>query len=295
MTTPPNFDAASRELPAPRCKVGEGPTWHPDHAALYWLDIPAGRVYRHDGQSDDPATVVFEDEPPIGGFTIQDDGALLLFRADDVVRLDARSGQVTPVVQFDRPEGVARFNDVIAAPDGSVLAGTIGPDKSANGLWRLAPDGSLVELFRGTGTSNGLGFSPDDRTLYWTDTTGGTIEAFDLSLDPFALTNRRTLVKNDGEGFLDGMTVDTAGRLWSARGKEAAIVCYAADGSQLGRLSVPAKYPLSCCFGGEGHGRMFVSSGDFDKTDSGGEGRTFAIDGLNATGRPEHRSRVRAG
>ncbi len=61
------------------CATGEGPLWHPEEERLYWVDIPNGLLYRYS-----PATerheLVFSG-PPIGGFTLQADGALLLFMA----------------------------------------------------------------------------------------------------------------------------------------------------------------------------------------------------------------------
>ena len=61
-----------------QCELGEGPLWHPMEKCLYWTDIEGGRLYRYDRQSGEHG-VVYEGRP-VGGFTYQADGALLLFQ-----------------------------------------------------------------------------------------------------------------------------------------------------------------------------------------------------------------------
>ena len=279
-----------RELPGPRCHTGESPLWDSDAGALYWADIPAGRLFRH-RPGDVAAEAIFECPEPIAGLTLQRGGGLLLFRRKDVISLDLNTGQTKTVASGFAHAGVERFNDALALPDGSALAGTAGPGETANGLWRLAPDGTLAPLVRTTRMSNGLALSPDAATLYWTDTTRRRIEAFAVTYGPFALGPGRTLVAppaSDG-GFLDGLTVDAAGRLWSARGDASAVVCHAPGGAELGRVRLPARRPLSCCFGGPGLQTLYVTTGDFG---NGGpaDGLTYAVEGFGVTGLQEHRA-----
>ena len=85
----------------------------------------------------------------VGGFTLEADGALALFRVDDLVRL-SDDGRCTRFVTF-KDEGSERFNDVTADPRGRVFAGTIGRSETSGGVFRYDPDGSSRLLFRGTG------------------------------------------------------------------------------------------------------------------------------------------------
>ena len=276
-------------LPAPRCHTGESPLWDSDAGAIYWADIPAGRLFRH-RPGDAAAEVLFECPEPIAGLTLRRGGGLLLFRRDDVISLDPATGRTATILTGFVHAGVERFNDALALPDGSVLAGTAGPGETANGLWRLAPDGTLAALFRTTRMSNGLALSPDAATFYWTDTTRRRIEAFAVDYAPFALGPGRTLIEPPASdnGFLDGLTVDAAGRLWSARGDASAVVCHAPGGEELGRVHLPARRPLSCCFGAADLGTLYVTTGDFDKSGP-ADGLTYAVDGLRVTGLQEHR------
>jgi D-xylonolactonase len=77
------------------CRIAENPLWHPMEQRLYWLDIPAGRLFRYD-----PATGKHEqchEGEPIGGFTVQADGSLLLFGARGCIRV-WREGRARTIV-----------------------------------------------------------------------------------------------------------------------------------------------------------------------------------------------------
>ena len=285
----PDFDGCRvSALPAPRCHTGESPLWDHGGGAFYWADIPAGRLFRH-RPCDAAAEAIFDGPEPIAGLTLRRGGGLLLFRREDVISLDPDTGQTETVASGFAHDGVERFNDALALPDGSVLAGTAGPGESSNGLWRLGPGGALSPLLRTTRMSNGLALSPDAATLYWTDTTRRRIGAFAVSYGPFALGPGRTLIDPPASdaGFLDGLTVDAAGRLWSARGDASAVVCHAPDGTELGRVRLPARRPLSCCFGGPGLQTLYVTTGAFGGAEQ-ADGLTYTVDGLGVTGLPEH-------
>ncbi|HEU5431030.1 MAG TPA: SMP-30/gluconolactonase/LRE family protein, partial [Thermomicrobiales bacterium] len=153
------------------CDTTEGPLWHAAERALYWLDIPPGRIYRYD-----PATgehgLVYDAGEPIGGFTIQADGGLLLFGDRGAIRL-WRGGAVTTLRDEIPEERGARFNDVIADPEGRVYAGTMPAGDRPGRLWRLDPDGSLHVALDDAGLSNGMGFTPDLHAFYHTDSDKG--------------------------------------------------------------------------------------------------------------------------
>src|SRR5689334_474054 len=95
------------------CICGEGPLWHPTEQRLYWTDIEKGGMFRYA-----PATnthEMFYEGPTVGGFTVQADGALLLFGNRGAVTT-WRDGQMTTVVEEIPEERDSRFNDVIADP-----------------------------------------------------------------------------------------------------------------------------------------------------------------------------------
>jgi sugar lactone lactonase YvrE len=112
-----------------------------------------------------------------------------------------------------------RFNDGKPDPRGRLFAGTIaydGSDKKA-ALWRIEPDLTWAKLIDRVGNSNGLGWSPDEKTFYWTDTKTSCVFAFDYEAMSGDICNRRVVVEVDkAMGRPDGMTVDAEGFLWTA-------------------------------------------------------------------------------
>ena len=260
-----------------KCEVGENPLWHPIEGRVYWVDIPAGHLNRYDPVSG--SHEMFEIGTAVGGFTMQPDGALLLFMARGAVAL-WREGALTPVIDEIPDERDNRFNDVIADPEGRVFAGTMSTPDRAGRLYRLDGDRRLTQLLDGIGTSNGLGFTPDRTGLYYTDTGRQDIYRFDYDRATGAISGQRVFVHvDDGEGRPDGLTVDADGAIWSARWDGGCLVRYAADGTELGRIRFPARQVSSVTFGGPDYTDLYVTTaGGQDRGANGsGAGALFVV------------------
>lgn len=274
-----------------QCVTGEGPLWHPEEQQLYWVDIPQGRMFRYD-----PATGRHEQcyqGEPIGGFTIQADGALLLFMARGAIKV-WREGQLSTVIAEIPDERETRFNDVIADPAGRVFCGTM-PTKGRLGrLYRLDVDGTLTMVLEDIGCSNGMGFTPDRQQMYYTDTRRYEIYLFDYHQESGEIANRRLFAHvPEGEGGPDGMTVDAQGYVWSARWGGGCLVRYAPAGALVERIAFPARKVSSVTFGGPDYTDMFVTTagGDNKEEEGQGAGGLFHLN-LGIRGVPEFYSRV---
>ena len=273
------------------CKVGEGPMWHSDEHRLYWVDIPAGRMFRYD-----PATDTHEqcyDGDSAGGFTIQVDGALLCFMERGAIKI-WREGQLTTVLDEIPEERDSRFNDVIADPAGRVFCGTMPTEDRLGCLYRLDLDGTVTKLLDEIGCSNGMGFTPDRKQMYYTDSTRREIYLFDYDQETGDITNQRLFVRTPEDGSVpDGMTVDAEGYIWSARWDGNCLVRYTPDGDEVQRILFPAKKVSSVIFGGEDYTDMYVTTagGDKKETDGADAGALFRVN-LGIRGVPEFRSRI---
>lgn len=253
-----------------QCEVGENPLWHPEEGRLYWTDIPRGRLFRYD-----PATGEHQqcyDGPPVGGFTLQEDGALALFMARGAVRT-WRDGFLDTIVEDIPRERTSRFNDVIADPEGRVFGGTISTEEQLGRLYRIDPDGTVSVVVEGVGTSNGLGFTADGRHMYHTDTRAETIYIYDYERTSGEISNRRVFARSgDDPGRPDGMTVDAQDTVWSAFWAGGCVVHYTAEGQEIERIEFPARNVSCPTFGGEDYTDMYVTTAGGQDREANGEG-----------------------
>ena len=204
--------------------TGEGPLWHPMEEKLYWLDIPNGCIFRYDPNTKNHECV-YKGEV-IGGFTIQEDGALLLFMEKGAVKI-WRNGKLTTIIDEIPDERGTRFNDVIADSEGRVFCWTMSTKDRLGRLYRLDIDGTLTTVVDGVGTSNGMGFTRDGKFMYHTDSKERKIFLYDYYRKSGEIANKRTLIEvPEGEGVPDGMTVDADGNVWSARWDGNCLVRY---------------------------------------------------------------------
>ena len=275
-----------------QCVTGENPLWHPGEERLYWLDIETGRMFRYD-----PATGKHEQfyhGEVVGGFTIQADGALLLFMARGAVKI-WRDGELTTVIEEIPDERETRFNDVIADPVGRVFCGTMPVPDRPGRLYRLDAGGTITRLLDGIETSNGMGFTRDLRQMYYTDSPKHEIYLFDYDRSSGAISNRRIFVRTpEDQGVPDGLTVDADGYVWSARWDGGCLVRYRPDGSEERRFEFPAKKVSSLTFGGRDYADIYVTTagGDNKAEEGAGAGALFRLR-LGIRGVPEFPSRVR--
>ena len=273
------------------CETGENPLWHPDEGKLYWIDIPAGRMFRFDAGTGEHQQC-YEGEV-VGGFTLQADGGLLLFMDRGSVRTWSDGLEHTIVEEIPR-ERDSRFNDVIADPAGRVFCGTMSTDRQKGRLYRLDADGSLTVVLEGIGTSNGMGFTPDRSGFYHTDSRRGIIYRYDYDVETGAISNRRVVVRREGNGGRpDGMTVDAEGLIWSAQWDGGMVMRFTPDGEEVDRAKLPARKVSCPTFGGDDYGDLYVTTAGGDRKEEEGEG-AGALFRLRPEvgGVPEFRSKV---
>jgi D-xylonolactonase len=273
------------------CDCGEGPLWHPDEKVVYWVDIPNGCLFRYD-----PATGEHEqllEGPAIGGYTIQEDGSLLLFMAEGAIR-EWRDGEMRTLIESIPGEEGSRFNDVIADPEGRVFCGTMAQGGSPGRLYRLDTDGTLTMLEEGIGCSNGMGFTPDGKGLYHTDSPSHLIYLYDYDAATGELSNKRIFVETPSDaGVPDGMTVDALGCVWSAKWDGWCLERYNAAGTFMQRIPMPAKKTSCITFGGEDYTDMYLTAArGKDRPNEGPAAGTLMRLNIGIKGVPEFRSRI---
>ncbi|MCU4800027.1 SMP-30/gluconolactonase/LRE family protein [Halobacteria archaeon HArc-gm2] len=276
-----------------RSHTGEGPLWHPDEERLYWVDIPNGDLFRYDPDTDEHEQCFERDV--VGGFTIQDDGSLLLFEDGGRIERWVEGAGTTTVVEGIDGEADSRFNDVVADPRGRVFCGTMPTDDRPGRLYRLDTDGSVTTVLDEVGLPNGMGFTLDRRRFYFTDSGNGRIDRYDYDQATGAISNPETVVEVDeGEAIPDGMAVDAEGYLWSARWDGGCLVRHDPTGAEVARIEFPARKVSSVTFAGPDLSEAYVTTALTENSrdeEGDGAGALFRFD-PDAVGVPEFRSRV---
>jgi sugar lactone lactonase YvrE len=155
-------------------------------------------------------------------------------------------------------------------------------DPTAAGL--ESPGGysaSLQRVERDLTISNGIGWSPDGKTMYLTDSGPGVIWQYDFDAQRGLIRNRRIFVgKADRRGVPDGLAVDAEGNVWSARWGAGVVICYDAQGKQRALIELPALHTTSCCFGGADLDVLYITTARHGLQEPGElDGALFACDG----------------
>ncbi|MER5719549.1 SMP-30/gluconolactonase/LRE family protein [Streptomyces sp. NPDC002132] len=241
-----------------RATLGEGPTWDPAAGRLLWLDILGSRLHTYD-----PATgrrTVRVTDQHVGAAKPRAGGGLVLNLRDGVALVDA-DGDGTLRWLHREPVPGRRANDAAVAPDGSLWAGTMRYDEAPGGgtLTRLTGDGSVEPVLDDVAVSNGTGWSPDGRLMYYVDSPTRRVDVFDHA--DGRVSGRRTFaVIEDGAGFPDGLTVDADGCVWVALWDGGAVRRYTPEGKLDRVIALPTPRVTACAFGGPTLSDLYVTT-----------------------------------
>lgn len=245
-------------------KLGEGPLWSVDEQALYWVDIHNQHVERFHPESNQHQVFDFETAVTALGFRAKGGFVATTTRGFAFLKLTTKEIIIVSQPEADKPQN--RFNDGAVDPQGRFWGGTMyeGPETSEpteGRLYRLDMDGSVHVMETGMTISNGLGWSPDLKTMYFTDTLRCLIYAYDFDASTGAIDHRRVFVDTSGEaGFPDGMTVDNEGGVWSVRWGGWKITRYDPSGKAEREIKLPVECPTSCAFGGTNLTDLYITS-----------------------------------
>jgi sugar lactone lactonase YvrE len=249
-----------------RCQVGESPIWHPAEQALYWVDIEGRSVHRVDAAGQHRQWSVPQ---RIGCIARTTDGDLLAAMETGLFRLRVQADgtlAVTDEQAVDFPLPDMRFNDGRTDRAGrfwvTSMVRNMAAASPAGALFRYAEGRFDATPVIGLRTGNGLGFSPDGRVMYLSDShpTVQAIWAFDLDADGQPSRRRLFVDMQQHPGRPDGAAVDADGCYWIC-GNDAGLVHRFTPEGRLDRsLAVPAAKPAMCAFGGPRLDRLYVTT-----------------------------------
>jgi xylono-1,5-lactonase len=238
--------------------LGEGPVWVPRESALFWLDIKGLKIFRLDvrGQLTEWRTPM-----RVGSLVPRKSGGFIGGTEEGIAVIDpeARRFDILFNPEEDRPRN--RFNDGKLDRQGRFWAGTMddAEREDSGTLYRIDDDLSCHAMDGGYRVTNGPAFSPDGKLIYHNDSARQLTYVFDLA--DGKLGERRIFLKfKEGEGFPDGMTVDSEGCLWIAFWDGWCVRRYSPSGEWLETVRMPVARPTSCAFGGLDLDQLYITS-----------------------------------
>ena len=260
-------------------ELGESPFWHPHEELLYWIDIPARQILRANVFMGALERWAMPAEP--GCIAPARGGGLVIALRDGIYRAATWRGELKLLAPALHDTATTRFNDGKADPLGRFWAGTIYEprDRALAALYSLdcrpPRGGASPALERQAGdalTANGLAWSPDARTMYWSDTPRHVIHAWDWDAASNAMTHHRVFQQLPGKpdgwqagipgygGRPDGAAVDAQGNYYCAMYEGKRLLKFAPDGELLADFPMPVQCPTMPCFGGADLQTLYLTS-----------------------------------
>lgn len=271
-------------LAAPPSGLGESPFWHPDEQMLYWIDIPGKQLHRCNVFMGTVQSWAMPSEP--GSIAPARSGGLVIALRDGIYRAREWGGELRQLMRAGHDTATTRFNDGKADPLGRFWAGTMYEprDKSTAELFSLDCRGGRAPVVERKADdaiiANGLAWSPDAATVYWSDTPRHIIRAWNWDGERNTMTQPRVFAQWPGkpEGWLpgvadmpvyggrpDGAAVDAEGNYYVAMFEGGRMLKLSPAGALLAEFAVPARCPTMPCFGGDDLKTLYLTTARYNR------------------------------
>jgi sugar lactone lactonase YvrE len=242
------------------CNVGEGPFWDAAEQKLYFVDIVNKQVKIYSPSTQSVETVQFEQEISA---VFLDQKSELIVAARDGIFTASRDGVLETLLAPIKIEDPSiRTNDAKCDSHGRMWVGTMAFDFTEGAAALFTFDSKVLkEVVPDLTVSNGIGWSLDQKTMYFIDSVTKRVDIFDVDLELGELRNRRVFVSLvDGDAFPDGLTTDEDGGVWVALFGGGEVRRFDADGNLTHIVELPVRQVTSCCFGGEDMSELFITT-----------------------------------
>ena len=245
-----------------RDRLGESPLWHPSERALYWIDFYGPTVHRLE-----PATGIYRRwtlgaAPTIGSLAFTDKG-LLVALENGIYCFDPADERLTPFADPNAGRPGLGYNDAKVDRDGNYWVGTWDLKERAPRaiLYRIDASGRATVGDSGFVVCNGPAFSPSGDVLYFSDSVGRRLLAYDLDRRTGSALEPRLLVQfGEADGMPDGLCVDSVGAVYCAHYGGGRVTRFSPAGEPLEVLPAPVRNVTSCCLGGPALDVLYVTT-----------------------------------
>ncbi|AWR98331.1 SMP-30/gluconolactonase/LRE family protein [Acidianus sulfidivorans JP7] len=239
----------------------EGPIWHPQEKALYWVNILAGTIHKLDINKQIYMEIKLKDyvsaiSPSISGNLIAASGKGIYSVSMD--------GSIKEIYKVENWDNRNRFNDGKCDALGRFWIGTMNLEEKypTAGFYVLDADLKFKRVLDNVTISNGLAWNSDNTKLYYIDTPTKKIFSFDFDLEKGKIDNRKIVIDlSSQQGSPDGMTIDSKGNLWVAMfGGSKVLHIDPKNGDIIDYLEVPTPNVTSVMFGGENLSILYITT-----------------------------------
>lgn len=239
--------------------VGEGPVWNAKEQAIYWVDIDGKKIQRYYTETGNYE--VFDMPIKICLMAFRSKGGMILGTEDGFYFWDPSTKKLDFIFHPEKGKIEARFNDGKVDRKGRLWAGTMTHQGASSSLYRMDANLSVRQMESGITISNGVGWSPNNKIMYFVDSIRYVIYAYDFDFEKGSLSNRRAFVQlTESFGIPDGLTVDSEGFVWVAIYGGWKVMRYNPSGKVAAEITFPVSKPSSCIFGGKNYDELYVTT-----------------------------------
>jgi sugar lactone lactonase len=242
-------------------ELGEGPTFDVTSQTLFWFDILGKRLLE---QRTGDGRFTAHQLPFMASALASIDGDRQLVVAEDGLYVrDRVTGRLIRRVAVEAENKLTRSNDSRTHPSGALWFSTMGKNAEHEaGAIYWYREGEVKKLYPNITIPNGICFSPDGRTAYFTDTSVNIMMRVDCNpITGLPIGEPSVFFDNSkGQGGLDGSVCDGDGQVWNARWGGSTLDCYNPEGMRIKSIALPVKQPTCPAFCGTGLGDLAVTS-----------------------------------
>ncbi|KAL2752864.1 hypothetical protein ACRALDRAFT_1077950 [Sodiomyces alcalophilus JCM 7366] len=257
------------------CALGEGPYYEKQTNTLRFVDIINHRVHSVNLDEGPSSLKTLQLDVPVGVTAdiagVDPAEKILVGLKYGLAVLDRRTGTYEYINKVHEPQNERlRTNDGAVDPNGRFWLGTmtdfnLGDFKPEGGLYRLDGKTHREEVLKDLTIPNSVGWSPDNKTMYFTHSSSKTIFALDYDAEAGGRYGEpRTFYVHDGPGGPDGFRVDEQGNLWHAVYGEGRVLKISPEGKLVGEVRLPTRNITCTQFVGT---ELFCTTASIDPAD----------------------------
>lgn len=241
--------------------LGESPFWDWRTSQLYWIDLRRPSLNCLDPSSGEVNSWPMPEL--IGSVVGRRSGGLVVALQSGLYGFSPATGTHTALLGLESDIAEHRLNDAKCDAHGRLWIGSMwdfGRNPTGK-LYRIEPDRSVHVVRERVSVPNAIAFSPDQSTIYFTDSKRSAIERAAVDDAGRVSAWGELVADNLLPGAPDGATVDAEGFLWNARFRGGCLARISPTGAIDRVIDLPVSQPTSCAFGGPDLDTLFVTTG----------------------------------